>query len=80
MILLPAVDILEGKAVRLTGGDFERQTVYDADPLQAAAWAVYVHGRSADVLAREIGPVGYLARQLLAGIPRELARLAPTRR
>jgi phosphoribosylformimino-5-aminoimidazole carboxamide ribotide isomerase len=40
MILLPAVDILEGKAVRLTGGDFERQTVYDADPLQAAQrWA-----------------------------------------
>jgi phosphoribosylformimino-5-aminoimidazole carboxamide ribotide isomerase len=40
MILLPAVDILEGKAVRLTGGDFGRQTVYDADPLQAAQrWA-----------------------------------------
>jgi phosphoribosylformimino-5-aminoimidazole carboxamide ribotide isomerase len=40
MILLPAVDILQGKAVRLTGGDFEQQTVYDADPLQAAPrWA-----------------------------------------
>lgn len=40
MILLPAVDILQGKAVRLTGGDFKRQTVYDADPLQAAQrWA-----------------------------------------
>jgi phosphoribosylformimino-5-aminoimidazole carboxamide ribotide isomerase len=40
MILLPAVDILQGKAVRLTGGDFEQQTVYDADPLQAAQrWA-----------------------------------------
>jgi phosphoribosylformimino-5-aminoimidazole carboxamide ribotide isomerase len=40
MILLPAVDILEGKAVRLSGGDFEQQTVYDADPLQAAQrWA-----------------------------------------
>jgi phosphoribosylformimino-5-aminoimidazole carboxamide ribotide isomerase len=40
MILLPAVDILQGKAVRLAGGDFDQQTVYDADPLQAAQrWA-----------------------------------------
>lgn len=36
MILLPAVDILEGKAVRLTRGDFNQRTVYDADPLDAA--------------------------------------------
>ena len=36
MILLPAVDILEGKAVRLTRGDFDQRTVYDADPLDAA--------------------------------------------
>ncbi len=36
MILLPAVDILDGKAVRLAKGDFEAKTVYDADPLQAA--------------------------------------------
>jgi phosphoribosylformimino-5-aminoimidazole carboxamide ribotide isomerase len=36
MILLPAIDILDGKAVRLTRGDFDQQTVYDADPLDAA--------------------------------------------
>lgn len=36
MILLPAIDILEGKAVRLTQGSFEAQTVYDSDPLDAA--------------------------------------------
>lgn len=36
MIVLPAVDILDGKAVRLAGGEFEAQTVYDADPLDAA--------------------------------------------
>lgn len=36
MILLPAIDILDGKAVRLTQGDFEAKTVYDADPLDAA--------------------------------------------
>jgi phosphoribosylformimino-5-aminoimidazole carboxamide ribotide isomerase len=36
MILLPAVDILEGKAVRLAKGSFDSRTVYDADPLDAA--------------------------------------------
>jgi phosphoribosylformimino-5-aminoimidazole carboxamide ribotide isomerase len=36
MILLPAVDILGGRAVRLARGDFNSQTVYDADPLDAA--------------------------------------------
>ena len=36
MILLPAVDILDGKAVRLTRGEFDQSTVYDADPLDAA--------------------------------------------
>ena len=36
MILLPAVDILDGKAVRLARGEFDQRTVYDADPLDAA--------------------------------------------
>ncbi len=40
MILLPAIDILGGKAVRLTQGDFAAKTVYDVDPLEAARrWA-----------------------------------------
>jgi phosphoribosylformimino-5-aminoimidazole carboxamide ribotide isomerase len=36
MILLPAIDILDGKAVRLARGAFDDKTVYDADPLEAA--------------------------------------------
>jgi phosphoribosylformimino-5-aminoimidazole carboxamide ribotide isomerase len=36
MILLPAIDILGGRAVRLARGEFDQQTVYDADPLEAA--------------------------------------------
>jgi phosphoribosylformimino-5-aminoimidazole carboxamide ribotide isomerase len=36
MILYPAIDILEGKAVRLAQGSFDEQTIYDEDPLQAA--------------------------------------------
>ena len=35
-MLWPAVDIRGGRAVRLAGGDFDRETVYDADPRDAA--------------------------------------------
>ena len=36
MILLPAVDIRDGKAVRLRQGHFDEETVYADDPLEAA--------------------------------------------
>jgi phosphoribosylformimino-5-aminoimidazole carboxamide ribotide isomerase len=37
--LYPAIDILDGNAVRLVRGDFDARTVYEADPLAAAdAW------------------------------------------
>jgi phosphoribosylformimino-5-aminoimidazole carboxamide ribotide isomerase len=40
VILLPAIDIRGGKAVRLRQGDFDQETVYNEDPLEAArAWA-----------------------------------------
>jgi phosphoribosylformimino-5-aminoimidazole carboxamide ribotide isomerase len=39
VILYPAVDILDGKAVRLVRGDFDERTVYEDRPLDAAlAW------------------------------------------
>jgi phosphoribosylformimino-5-aminoimidazole carboxamide ribotide isomerase len=39
MILYPAIDILEGRAVRLVEGRFEDATTYHDDPLEAArAW------------------------------------------
>jgi phosphoribosylformimino-5-aminoimidazole carboxamide ribotide isomerase len=48
MILLPAVDIRDGKAVRLRQGRFDDETVYADDPLEAArsfveAGARYLH-------------------------------------
>jgi phosphoribosylformimino-5-aminoimidazole carboxamide ribotide isomerase len=48
VILYPAVDIRDGRAVRLTHGRFEAETVYHDDPLEAArAWvaagARYLH-------------------------------------
>ena len=40
MILYPAIDIRGGRAVRLLRGDYDRETVYDADPVDAARrWA-----------------------------------------
>jgi phosphoribosylformimino-5-aminoimidazole carboxamide ribotide isomerase len=40
MLFYPAIDIRGGQAVRLTQGDYERETVYDADPVDAALrWA-----------------------------------------
>jgi phosphoribosylformimino-5-aminoimidazole carboxamide ribotide isomerase len=36
LILYPAIDIRGGKAVRLTQGDYERETAYDDDPVVAA--------------------------------------------
>jgi phosphoribosylformimino-5-aminoimidazole carboxamide ribotide isomerase len=39
VILYPAIDISEGKAVRLVKGDFNEKTVYEDSPLAAArAW------------------------------------------
>jgi phosphoribosylformimino-5-aminoimidazole carboxamide ribotide isomerase len=40
VILYPAIDIRGGQAVRLLQGDYERETTYDADPVDAAKrWA-----------------------------------------
>jgi len=40
VILYPAIDIRGGQAVRLLQGDYERETAYDADPVDAAMrWA-----------------------------------------
>jgi phosphoribosylformimino-5-aminoimidazole carboxamide ribotide isomerase len=40
VILYPAIDILGGRAVRLLKGDYDRETAYDDDPVDAAhRWA-----------------------------------------
>lgn len=48
MYLLPAIDILEGKAVRLKKGDYNQVTVYNNDPVDQAkrfldAGATWIH-------------------------------------
>ena len=46
-----------------------------ATPEQAAAWAAHLHGRAGDRLAAAVGPLGYLAREVAAEVPRVLAEI-----
>jgi hydroxyethylthiazole kinase-like uncharacterized protein yjeF len=46
-----------------------------AVPIQAAAWGVYLHGRAGDALAKRIGRLGFLARELLAEVPALMSEL-----
>ncbi len=36
IMIIPAIDIIEGKCVRLQKGDYEKKTVYDESPLEMA--------------------------------------------
>jgi phosphoribosylformimino-5-aminoimidazole carboxamide ribotide isomerase len=59
--LYPAIDILDGNAVRLVRGDFDAKKVYDADPLAAARGWVAAGARHLHVVdldgARQGEPV-----------------------
>jgi len=45
------------------------------DAAQAACWGTYLHATAGDRLAATVGPVGYLARELLDEVPQVLAEL-----
>lgn len=46
-----------------------------ADPLKAAIWAVAVHARAGENLAKKLGPIGYLAREIIDEIPLVLRQI-----
>lgn len=54
-------DVLAG----IVGGLLAR----GADPLTACLWGVFLHGEAGAALAKKVGPIGYLARELPAEIP-----------
>jgi hydroxyethylthiazole kinase-like uncharacterized protein yjeF len=73
-----------GRAFRFTGGGVGLATsgsgdalagivgglaARGADPLTAALWGVYLHGEAGRALAKRIGRVGFLARELLDEVP-----------
>lgn len=82
--LIPAIDILEGRCVRLTQGDYAQATVYGDDPAEVAAGfaklaiprlhVVDLDGakagrpRNADVVKRILAAVGEIPVQLGGGL------------
>ena len=59
-------DVLAG----IVGGLLAR----GAEPLSALLWAVWLHGKAGEALAKKLGPIGFLARQIAGEIPALLAR------
>ena len=69
--IIPAIDIIEGKCVRLAQGDYERKTVYNENPLEVArmfedAGINRLHLVDLDG-AREKHIVNYKTLELIAG-------------
>jgi hydroxyethylthiazole kinase-like uncharacterized protein yjeF len=54
-------DVLAG----IVGGLLAR----GADPLAALLWGVWLHGEAGAALARKIGPIGFLAREIAEEVP-----------
>jgi len=71
VILLPAIDVRGGRAVRLEQGDYDRETAFDADPLGAAKRWVEQGARGLHVVdldgAREGRPVNLGEIEAIAG-------------
>jgi hydroxyethylthiazole kinase-like uncharacterized protein yjeF len=59
-------DVLAG----IVGGLLAR----GADPLNALLWSVWLHGKAGAKLAKSVGPVGFLAREIADEIPALLPR------
>jgi len=59
-------DVLAG----IVGGLLAR----GADPVNALLWAVWLHGEAGASLAKKVGPIGYLAREIADEIPALLPR------
>jgi ADP-dependent NAD(P)H-hydrate dehydratase len=59
-------DVLAG----IVGGLLAR----GAEPLNALLWSVWLHGEAGASLARKIGPIGFLAREIAGEVPALLPR------
>jgi hydroxyethylthiazole kinase-like uncharacterized protein yjeF len=57
-------DVLAG----IVGGLLAR----GAEPLNALLWAVWLHGEAGAALAKKVGPIGFLAREIADEVPRLL--------
>jgi phosphoribosylformimino-5-aminoimidazole carboxamide ribotide isomerase len=79
--LIPSIDLRGGKVVRLEQGDYARETIYDADPVEqarrfASAGVARIHVVDLDA-ARDGGAAnGSVTRAILAACPRTEVQVA----
>ncbi len=70
--IIPAIDIIDGKCVRLSQGDYNRQTIYDASPLEMAHQYADIGVRRLHVVdldgAKASSPVNIHVLEQLAGV------------
>ena len=59
-------DVLAG----IVGGLLAR----GAEPLTALLWGVWLHGEAGAALAKKVGPIGFLAREIAGEVPALLPR------
>jgi NAD(P)H-hydrate repair Nnr-like enzyme with NAD(P)H-hydrate dehydratase domain len=45
-----------------------------AESLNALLWAVWLHGEAGAALAKKVGPIGFLARQIADEVPTLMPR------
>lgn len=74
MIVLPAIDLRQGRCVRLEQGRFDRQVVFSNDPLAVAErWtslgAAWLHVVNLDGALGEDSPNGEVIRRLVQVVP-----------
>lgn len=60
----------------VAAGVFGGLAAQGVDPLIAAVWAPYLHGRAGERLSQRVGEVGFLARELLDELPAVLTELS----
>lgn len=75
MLIIPAIDLLDGKAVRLYQGDYGKVSTYDSDPVVAArrladAGAKRIHVVDLDAARAKPGEAGRHNRGVIAAIRR----------
>lgn len=70
--IIPAIDIIDGKCVRLSQGDYDRQTIYDASPLDMARRYADIGVRRLHVVdldgAKASSPVNLPVLEKLSGV------------
>jgi phosphoribosylformimino-5-aminoimidazole carboxamide ribotide isomerase len=77
MIVIPAIDLRQGRCVRLLQGRFDAETVFSDDPVEVARrWvaqgAMWLHVVNLDGALQEDTPNGPIIREIVAATPAQV--------